>query len=79
MQMGQRKIVGERFVIHPKVPFVAKAFVEVHDTKIWLTPPPSEFLRWEGPLLEQSEPIVRVDLLPGQQSTPAVPSTSASK
>jgi hypothetical protein len=79
MQMGQRKIVGERFVIHPKVPFVAKAFVEVHDTKIWFTPPPSEFLRWEGPLLEQSEPIVRVDLLPGQQSTPAVPSTSASK
>jgi hypothetical protein len=79
MEMGQRKVAGERFVIHPKVPAIAKVFVEVHDTKIWLTPPPSEFLRWEGPLLEQSEPMMRVDLLPGEHSSPAVPSASASK
>jgi hypothetical protein len=76
MEMGQRKVVGERFVIHPKVPAIAKAFVKVHDTKIWLTTPPSEFLRWEGPLLEQSDPIVDVDLLPGEHSGPAIPSSS---
>lgn len=79
MEMGQRKIVGERFVIHPKIPTVAKPFVKVHDTKIWLTPPPSAFLRWEGPLLEQSEPIVRVDLLPGEHSSPAFPSSTGSR
>jgi hypothetical protein len=73
MEMGQRKVRGEHFMIHPEVPAIARAFVEVHDTGIWLTSRPYGFLRWEGPLLEPSDPIVRVDLLPGERSGPAAP------
>jgi hypothetical protein len=39
---------------------------------IWLThEPPAAFLRWEGPLVEPDDPVVRVDLLPGGTSEPA--------
>jgi hypothetical protein len=81
MEMGQRKVTGERFVIHPKVPLVAKAFVEVHDQSIWLTLLPSAFLRWEGPLVEQTDALMRVDLLPGEhsRSATAAPSGARSK
>jgi len=34
--------------------------------------PPAGFLRWEGPLALPDDPMVRVDLLPGGQSGPAV-------
>jgi len=65
---------GDRFIIHPKVPAIAKVFVEAGDTHIWLTQPPAVgFLRWEGPLVETSDPMVRVDLLSGEQSGPATP------
>ena len=74
MSMAGRIIVGDHFIIHPKIPWIAKPFVEVHDTRIWLTTPrPAGFLRWEGPLVEPSDPIIRVDLLPGDHSGPAEP------
>src|SRR5438270_5381671 len=73
MKMSDRMLQGDRFVIHPKIPAIAKLFVQVPDTQIWLTKFPAGFLRWEGPVAEPNEPIVRVDLIPGAQSGPAKP------
>jgi hypothetical protein len=71
--MAGRTIDGDRFIVHAKIPALAKLFVHVPDARIWLTAPPAGFLRWEGPLAEPSDPIVRVDLLPGGSSGPATP------
>jgi hypothetical protein len=69
MKMGGRSRKGDQFIIHPEVPFIAKFFVNVPDTKIWLTnPAPAGFLRWEGPIVLPTDPIVRVDLLSGEKS-----------
>ena len=74
MNTGGRMVTGDRFVIHPKVPVIARALVEVRDTYIWLTTPrPAGFLRWEGPLVEAGDSVMRVDLLPGDHSGPAEP------
>jgi hypothetical protein len=72
IRMGGRMLKGDQFVIHPEIPFIAKLFVHVPDTKIWLTnPPPAGFLRWEGPIAIPSDPLVRVDLVSGEESGPA--------
>ena len=72
MKMGGRSLKGDQFIIHPEVPFIAKFFVNVPDTKVWLTnPTPAGFLRWEGPIVLPTDPIVRVDLLSGEKSGPA--------
>jgi hypothetical protein len=72
MRMSGRLLKGDRFVIHPEIPPIAKLFVHVRDTQIWLTnPPPAGFLRWEGPIAEPSDPLIRVDLVSGVGSGPA--------
>src|SRR4029453_18325215 len=72
MRMSGRSLKGDRFIVHPEIPFIAKFFVNVPDTKIWLTnPAPAGFLRWEGPIVLPTDPIVRVDLLSGEKSGPA--------
>lgn len=71
--MAGRTIRANRFIIHPKIPWFAELFVDVPDTSIWLTTPPAGFLRWEGPLAEPDDPVIRVDLLPGGESGPARP------
>jgi hypothetical protein len=73
MKMSDRLLEGDRFVIHPKIPAIAGLFVHVPDTLIWLTKPPARFLRWEGPVAEPNDPIIRVDLIPGAESGPAKP------
>lgn len=74
VRMSERTLQGERYIVHPKLPFIADLFVNVPDARIWLTSPgPATFLRWEGPLAEPDDPIARVDLLPGGTSGPAVP------
>jgi hypothetical protein len=74
MEMSGRRLKGDHFVIHPELPAVAKLFVSAPDTQIWLAhPAPPGFLRWEGPIAEPSDPIVRVDLVSGEQSGPAQP------
>jgi hypothetical protein len=73
VRMAGRSIAGDRFVVHPKIPAIAKLFVHVPDAQIWMTTPPAGFLRWEGPLAEPDDQIVRVDLLPGGTSGPATP------
>jgi hypothetical protein len=41
----------------------------VSDTQIWLThPTPVAFVRWQGPLAEPDDAILRVDLLTGSES-----------
>lgn len=72
--MAGRDLRGERYIVHPKLPFIADLFINVPDAHIWLTSPaPAAFLRWEGPLAEPGDPITRVDLLPGGSSGPATP------
>lgn len=71
MEMADRNPRGDHFLLQPQIPAIAKLFVKVPDTHIWLTQPPAEFLRFEGPLMEPSDPIVRVDLLSGGESGPA--------
>lgn len=72
--MSGRVLQGERFIVHPKLPPLARLFVDVPDQQIWLTSSaPVSFLRWEGWLAEPSDPIIRVDLLPGGPSEAAAP------
>jgi hypothetical protein len=73
MKMSGRLLKGDRFVIHPEIPLIAKLFVHVPDTQIWLTNPPAGFLRWEGPTVLPSDPITRVDLVSGAKSGTAEP------
>src|SRR5262245_15077471 len=77
MRMSGRSLKGDRFIIHSEIPFIAKFFVNAPETKIWLTNPvPAGFLRWEGPIVLPTDPIVRVDLLSGEKSGPAEPAGS---
>jgi hypothetical protein len=77
MRMSGRSLKGDRFIVHPEVPTIAKLFVTVPDTKVWLTNPmPAGFLRWEGPILLPNDQLIRVDLLPGTNSGPAEPMES---
>src|SRR5213078_206239 len=39
MRMGGRSPKGDQFIIHPEIPLFAKLFINVPDTKIWLTNP----------------------------------------
>src|SRR5881392_98618 len=72
MRMGGRSPKGDQFIIHPEIPFIAKFFVDVPDTKIWLTnPTPAGFLRWEGPIVLPEDPMIRVDLISGEKRGPA--------
>jgi hypothetical protein len=74
MRMSERSLKGDRFIIHPEIPFIANLFVNVPDTKIWLTnPAPAGFLRWEGPIVLPTDPMIRVDLISGEKSGPAEP------
>jgi hypothetical protein len=77
MRMSGHSLRGDCFIIHPEIFFLARLFVDVPDTKIWLTnPAPAGFLRWEGPIVLPDDPIIRVDLLSGETSGPAKPAGS---
>jgi hypothetical protein len=70
--MGGRSLKGDQFTIHPEISVFAKLFVKVPDTKVWLTnPPPAGFLRWEGPIVLPTDPMIRVDLISGARKGPA--------
>jgi hypothetical protein len=77
--MSGRSLKGDRFIVHPEVPAIAKLFINVPDMKIWLTnPAPTGFLRWEGPIALPTDPLIRVDLLSGTNSGSAEPVESKS-
>jgi hypothetical protein len=71
IRMVDRSITAEHYVIHPKIPALAKWFVKAPDANIWLTPPPAVFVRFQGALVEPSDPIIRIDGAPGESA--AVP------
>jgi hypothetical protein len=74
MKMSGRYLRGDRFIIHPEIPVIAKLFIHVTDTKIWLTNPiPAGFLRWEGPVMLPTDPMIRVDLVSDHMSGSAEP------
>jgi len=74
MAMGGRTVRGERFLLRPKIPRIVTVFVKIPDYSVWLiNPPPADFLRMEGPLMEPSDPLVRIDLMGGGKSGPAKP------
>jgi hypothetical protein len=74
MKMSGRYFRGDNFVIRPQIPFVAKLFVRVPDTHIWLTAErPAGFLRWEGPIVLPNDPMIRVDLISDHVGGPAEP------
>ena len=77
IRMVDRTVTAEHYVIHPKIPALAKWFVKAPDANIWLTPPPAVFIRFEGALVEPSDPIVRVDGAPGESA--AVPQGTTGK
>jgi hypothetical protein len=74
MKMSGRYLRGDRFIIHPEIPALAKLFIKVPDTKIWLTNPiPAGFLRWEGPIMLPTDQLIRVDLISDHMGGPAEP------
>jgi hypothetical protein len=77
IRMVDRSIAAEHYVIHPKIPALAKWFVKAPDANIWLTPPPAVFVRFEGALVEPSDAVVRVDGAPGESA--AVPQGTSGK
>jgi hypothetical protein len=80
IRMSGRALKGDRFVIRAEIPPIVKLFIHIPDTQIWLThPAPAGFLRWEGPVVVPSDPLIRVDLLPGVKSGPAQPAQANSR
>ena len=80
IRMSGRALKGDRFVIRAEIPPIAKLFIHIPDTQIWLTnPAPAGFLRLEGPVVVPSDPFIRVDLLPGGKSGPAQPAPANSR
>jgi len=65
IEMAGRMIAADPYTIHPEVPAIAKLFVSAPDQHVWLyASGPAAFLRYEGPLAEPKDPIVRVDTIP---------------
>ena len=79
VRMSGRSIPADHYIVHPKIPAIAKLFVKVPDAHIWLTTPPAGFLRYEGALAEPSDAIIRIDLLPGEPSEAATPVATSGK
>ena len=74
MTMGGRTVQGDRFVVHPKLSWFIRLFIKVKDSRIWFTDTrPFAFLRSENPVSEPTDPMVRVDVLPGSRSGAAEP------
>jgi len=67
VHMAGRTIAADRYTIHPDIPAIAKLFVSAPDQHVWLyAEGPAAFLRYEGPLVEPNDPIVRVDTIPSR-------------
>jgi hypothetical protein len=77
IRMVDRSVTAEHYIIHPKIPALAKWFVKAPDANVWLTPPPAVFVRFQGALVEPSDPIIRIDGAPGESA--AVPQATSGK
>ncbi|TMA26025.1 MAG: hypothetical protein E6J78_15495 [Deltaproteobacteria bacterium] len=66
VRMAGRTIPGDRYTIHVDIPGLVRLFVDPPDVRIWLVgSDPAAFLRFEGPMIEPKDPLVRIDLIPG--------------
>jgi YD repeat-containing protein len=68
IRMADGSTASEHYIIHPKVPALAKWFVKAPDANVWLTPPPAVFVRFQGALVEPSDPIIRIDSGTGESA-----------
>jgi len=69
VRMAGRTLSGDHYTIHPQVPAIAKLFVKAPDQHVWLFGEgPPAFLRFQGPLAEPDDPLIRVDLIPSQSA-----------
>ncbi|HZR09956.1 MAG TPA: hypothetical protein VFA79_15345 [Myxococcales bacterium] len=69
LRMAGRSIPADAYTIHPDVPAIAKLFVKAPDQHVWLfATGPAAFLRYQGPLVEPKDPVIRVDLIPSRSA-----------
>ena len=59
------KEVSKKIKIEPGRTFAGFGF------SLALSNLPAGFLRWEGPIVLPTDPMIRVDLIPGEKSGPA--------
>jgi len=65
LRMAGRTLSADHYTVHPDVPAIARLFVKAPDQQVWLFGTgPAAFLRYQGPLAEPSDPMIRVDLIP---------------
>src|SRR5207253_2266808 len=65
VRMAGRTIRADPYTIHPEIPWIAKPFVTALDQRVWLYGnAPAAFLRYQGPLIEPKDPMIRVDTIP---------------
>ena len=69
VRMAGRTIAADPYTIHPEIPAIARLFVSAPDQRICLyATGPAAFLRYEGPLVEPKDPLVRVDTIPSRSA-----------
>lgn len=60
---GATTVKGERIIIHPRIPRIARLVVKPRDFTLWFARrSPPQFLRSEATLAEPEEPLVQVNL-----------------
>ncbi|HZX96186.1 MAG TPA: hypothetical protein VFE90_16825 [Myxococcales bacterium] len=65
IEMAGRSLPADHYTIHPDIPGVVKLFVKAPDQEVWLFGGgPPAFLRFQGPMAEPDDPVIRVDLIP---------------
>lgn len=63
--VSAQKTQAHHIVMHPKIPAVAKIFVEIKDLHLWIsTIKPHSILRFEGPHQEPNDPVIRLNVYP---------------
>lgn len=71
-----RTIAADAWTLHPEVPAIAKLFVKAPDERVWLLrESPPALLRFEGPMVEPSDPIIRIDSIASAPANGAATAT----
>lgn len=62
LRMGGRTIKTDRYTLHAELGALKRVFVNPPDQHLWLTrSSPAAFLRFEGPMVEPKDPVIRID------------------
>lgn len=74
LRMAERSIPADPYTLHPAIPAIAKLFVSAPDQHVWLFGTgPAAFLRYQGPLVEPKDPVIRIDLIPSSSANAGRP------